>query len=213
MSIKIFKSETSMAIGAINIIKSELQKKEKISIAFSGGKTPIKFFQLLAKEDINWKDINIFLVDERWVPLDDHSSNYYMINMFLLKHIVIPNENIHYINYYSSIEISRKEYENNLLKYFKGSIIFDLIFLGVGSDGHTASIFEENESNLIDNIIITSSIRHPYKRISLGMNIINAAERKIFLFGPEKISILDSHHSKKLPVFKVVDPEFLSYTK
>ncbi len=97
--IKIFETEISMSIGAIDIIKSELQRKKKVSIAFSGGKTPITFFQLLAVDNINWKNINIFLVDERWVPLDHRDSNYGLINMFLLKHITIPGENIHHIDY------------------------------------------------------------------------------------------------------------------
>ncbi len=211
--IKIFESEISMAVSAIDIIKSELERKKKLSIAFSGGKTPIRFFQLLAAEDIKWENINIFLVDERWVPSDDLDSNYHMINMFLLKHITIPNENIHHIHYSSSIEISRREYENDLLEYFKGDIIFDLIFLGVGNDGHTASIFEKNEADLSDSVIVTSSRRHPHKRISIGISVINRAERKIFLLGPEKIMILESSISKDLPVFRVAAPEFLSYKK
>lgn len=211
--IKIFESERLMAIDAIDIIKFELKRKKKLSIAFSGGKTPIEFFQLLAAEDINWKNINIFLVDERWVPLDNSDSNYHMINIFLLKNITIPNENIHHIHYSSSIERSRKEYEDDLLKYFKGNIVFDLIFLGVGNDGHTASIFEKDEVDLSDNVIVTSSRRHSHRRISLGMSLINKAERKIFLSGPEKISVLESSISKDLPIFRVVDPEFLFYTK
>lgn len=211
--IKIFESERSMALNAVNIIKFELKRKKKLSIAFSGGKTPIRFFQLLAREDISWKNINVFLVDERWVPLDDPDSNYRMIRLFLLKNITIPNENIHHIHYSSSIEKSRKEYENDILKYFKGNIIFDLIFLGVGNDGHTASIFEKNEVDLSENVVVTSSRRHPHRRISLGMNVINRAERKIFLSGPEKISVIESSRSKDFPVSSVISPEFLSYTK
>lgn len=211
--IKIFKSERLMAIDAIDIIKFELERKKKLSIAFSGGKTPIKFFQLLAVEDINWKNINIFLVDERWVPLDNSDSNYQMINMFLLKNISIPNENIHHIHYSSSIERSREKYEDDLLKHFKGEIIFDLIFLGVGNDGHTASIFEKNEVDLLERVIVTSSRRHSHRRISLGMSLINRAKRKIFLLGPEKILVVESSVSKDLPISRVVDPEFLSYIK
>lgn len=211
--IKIFESEVSMVIKIIDIIKLESQKKGKLSIAFSGGKTPITLFKLLAINDINWENIHIFLVDERWVPLDDPSSNYCMINMFLLKNINIPNQNIHFIPYLSSIEKSRKEYKNDLLKYFKGDIVFDLIFLGIGSDGHTASIFEENEVNLVGDVILTSSKRHPYKRISLGMNIINNSKRKLFLMGPEKIPVIESSFFKRLPASNVVDPEFLSYIK
>lgn len=211
--IKIFESERSMAVRAVDIIKFELKRKKKLSIAFSGGKTPISFFQLLAVEDINWKNINIFLVDERWVPLDDPDSNYHMINIFLLKNIIIPNENIHHIHYSSSIERSRKRYENDLLKHFKGEIIFDLMFLGVGNDGHTASIFEKNEVDLSEDVIVTSNRRHPHRRISLGMSVINRAQRKIFLSGPEKIPIIKASISKDSPVSRVTAPEFLSYTK
>jgi len=213
ISIKIFESEKLMAIDAINIIKFELERTKKLDIAFSGGKTPIRFFQLLAIEDINWENINIFLVDERWVPLDNIDSNYNMINRFLLKNIKIPNENIHYIHYSSSIEQSRKEYEDDILKHFKGDIIFDLIFLGVGSDGHTASIFEKNEVDLPEDVIVTSSRRHPHERISFGISIINKAKRKIFLSGPEKILVIGSSMSKDFPISKVSNPEFLSYTK
>ncbi|UUV17083.1 6-phosphogluconolactonase [Fusobacteria bacterium ZRK30] len=211
--IKIFESERSMVLNAIDIIKFELKRKKKLSIAFSGGKTPIRLFQLLAAEDINWENINIFLVDERWVPLDDSDSNYHMINIFLLENITIPNENIHHIHYSSSIERSRKEYENDLLKHFKGEVTFDLIFLGVGNDGHTASIFEKNEVDLSEDVIVTCSRRHPHRRISLGMSLINRGERKIFLLGPEKIPVIESSKSKDLPVSRVTAPEFLSYIK
>ncbi|MGB6128253.1 MAG: 6-phosphogluconolactonase [Psychrilyobacter sp.] len=213
ISIKIFESEKLMAIDAINIIKFELERTKKLDIAFSGGKTPIRFFKLLAVEDIKWKNINIFLVDERWVPLDNIDSNYNMINRFLLQNIKIPSVNIHYIHYSSSIEQSEKEYENDILKHFKGDIIFDLIFLGVGNDGHTASIFEKNEVDLSENIIVTSSRRHSHERISFGMGIINKAKRKIFLLGIEKILIIGSSMSKEFPISKVKNPEFLSYKK
>jgi len=212
-SIKVLDSEISMFKNAIDIIKLELYRKKKISIAFSGGKTPIKLFELLALEDINWENINIFLVDERWVPLDHIDSNYGMIKKKLLENITIPSENIHHINYSPSIEKSKEKYEGDLLEYFQGDIVFDLIFLGVGNDGHTASIFEKKEVDILENVIITSSKRHPHRRISLGMGVINKSKRKIFLLGPKKLSIIDSPSYKKLPISKVISPEFFSYIK
>ena len=211
--IKIFESEMSMTIKIIDIIKLELKKKKYLSLAFSGGKTPIRLFKSLATSNINWENIHIFLVDERYVPLDHTDSNYCMINKFLLKYINIPIENIHPIPYLLSIEDSKKKYLSDIFQYFKDDIVFDIIFLGIGSDGHTASIFEENEVDLVEDVIITSSKRHPYKRISLGMNTINNSKRKIFLIGPEKIPIIKSSSFKNLPGSHVTDSQIFSYKK
>ena len=97
IDIKIFKTEFLMTQRAIKILKMELKKKGRLSVAFSGGKTPIHFFKLLALEGINWDNIDIFLVDERWVPLEHKDSNYSLINKLLLQNIPIPKENIHMI--------------------------------------------------------------------------------------------------------------------
>jgi 6-phosphogluconolactonase len=209
--LKIFDSEIKMNRKAIDIIRSELKKKEKISIGFSGGKTPISFFKLLALEkELPWDRINIFLVDERW----DKSGNdtlKKLITTYLLDKIKIPSENLNLIDYYDSIGITREKYAEKVFQNLKKMGDFDILFLGIGSDGHTASIFEVEECQLKGDVIINSSPRHPHIRISLGMRVINGAKRKIFLLGPEKQKLLEDRIDDKYPVSRVSNPEFLSF--
>jgi 6-phosphogluconolactonase len=208
---KIFETKDHMNRYAIDILKDISSKKKGSSIAFSGGKTPIDFFRALSsQDDINWKNIYIFLVDERYVPLDHKDSNYNSLKTNLLDKINIPKENIYNIPYLDTIDKSKKVYTKNLMRFFNNNIQFDLVFLGVGSDGHTASIFEVEETKLKDPVIITSSSRHPHHRISLGMEVINNSKNKVVLLGPEKHEII-LKKNKALPIFYVEDPLFISY--
>ena len=210
-NLKIFDSEIQMNKKAIHIIKDELKKKDEISIGFSGGKTPISFFKLLAlDEEIPWDRINIFLVDERWDKSGGDTLKK-LITTHLISKIKIPSKNLNLIDYYNSIGITREKYAKKVLQTLKNAGDFDILFLGVGTDGHTASIFEVEECDLEGDVIINSSPRHPHIRISLGMNIINGARRKIFLLGPEKQVLLSGKIDEKLPISKVINPEFLSF--
>ncbi|MGL5801036.1 MAG: 6-phosphogluconolactonase, partial [Cetobacterium sp.] len=126
---------------AIDIFKETTYGKDIVNIAFSGGRTPKEFFTKLSKEDIEWEKINIFLVDERFVPLDSNNSNYNLLKKNLLDKIDIPEKNIHKIEILKTPLDSKIDYEKRLLKYFKGDIRFDAVYLGIGEDGHTGSIF------------------------------------------------------------------------
>ena len=166
------------------IKKIKNTKKDKINIAFSGGSTPILMFEKLAKlTTLDWKDINIFLVDERYVNNSHQDSNYNMIKKHLLKNIEIPFQNIHHMNYQNNIEQSLKDYKDQLQKCFNFKNneipIFDIIHLGIGRDGHTASIFAPEQ---IDNSQLLS-ITHgeSFKRITFTFKIINKAKNIIFL--------------------------------
>ena len=211
-NIEIYDNECEMAKRGISIILEELSRKEKISVAFSGGKTPILFFKLLAKEKVDWKRIHVFLVDERLDPKGiDTLKN--LITENLLSQIDIPKENINLIDYYDSIDIVKDSYNQKLFNYFKENIKFDIIFLGVGDDGHTASLFEDSDIFLGGNLAITSSIRHQHSRLSLTMEVLNNSNRKIFMFGPKKIPLLDEIIKKRLPASRVENPEIISFKK
>jgi len=168
--------------------------KKYTNIAFSGGSTPILMFEKLAKlTKINWNNIHLFLVDERYVDKSDQDSNYRLINKHLISKIDIPKDNIHDIKYYQDIRKSLLAYKKDLKTHFnlKNNNVFpnfDLIHLGIGGDGHTASIFksEEGENGLLQ---ITQGKKHA--RITFTYNVINNAENIIFLVtGKKKETII-----------------------
>ncbi|TDT72428.1 6-phosphogluconolactonase [Hypnocyclicus thermotrophus] len=183
--------------------------KPLLNIALSGGNTPKKFFQLLSeKKEINWNNINIFIVDDRHVSLDSNDSNYNLIKSSLIDHINIPKENFHFIPYLKTLEESKEFYENDIVKFFNLSENeypnFDFILLGIGNDGHTASLFPENfNQNSIEITTVAKNInRINYDRVSLDLQTLNNSNYIVFLVsGKNKKEILQKvlKKDKKYP--------------
>lgn len=159
-------------------------------MALSGGSTPTLFFQKLAslpyRDSISWRHVNFFWVDERCVPPDHPNSNYGMTKQNLLDHISIPAKNVHRMLGENDPTVEAKRYANEievaLPIWHSGFPQFDWILLGMGSDGHTASIFPG--SNLLDENDICTVATNPetgQKRITLTMPVINHAKRVAFL--------------------------------
>lgn len=194
---------------AIDIFKETTYGKDVVNIAFSTDKTLKEFFTKLSKEDIDWEKINIFLVDEKFIPLDNNNSNYSLLKKNLLDKIEIPDKNIHKIDILKTPLDSRIAYEKKLLKYFKGNIKFDAIYLGIGEDGHTASIFSMDDIEVTEPTLITESSGHLYKRITLSMETINKAEKKIVITSKEKAEILEKLPKFKCPAFFIENPTVL----
>jgi len=120
----------------------------RFTVALSGGSTPKNLFKLLAglpAQDISWKQVYFFFGDERHVPPDDPESNFRMANETLLSKIPARPENVFRIHAEQDAETAAKDYEEQLVKFFNlqsGQFPrFDLIMLGLGPDGHTASLF------------------------------------------------------------------------
>jgi 6-phosphogluconolactonase len=192
------------------ILERALKKKGYFAAGLSGGKTPVHFYRRLAEWDRRpfWKRTHIFLVDERFLSFDDKESNYRMLRETLLQKLPIPQENIHPIpTGKASLEISATEYEKNLKKFFKVSIgqypEFDLILLGIGEDGHTASLFPGSHA-LSERIHLTAAVvldevRH--HRITLTLPVINQAEHVIFLVeGKNKAPVLRKIMNREDPL-------------
>jgi len=179
-----------------DIVKKIKNKKSgKINIAFSGGNTPILMFGKLAElTDLNWHDINIYLVDERYVRNNHKDSNYKLLKEHLIRHINIPDENVHYIKYLAEIKNSLKDYKKQIVQGFKfknekQNPEFDLIHLGIGADGHTASIFQPEKIDNNQLLAVTRGKR--YKRITFTYKILNNAKNILFLIaGKEKQEIV-----------------------
>ncbi|HXX81805.1 MAG TPA: 6-phosphogluconolactonase [Thermodesulfovibrionales bacterium] len=165
-----------------------IAEKGHFSAALSGGKTPTGFYQYLSGKYLQWKKTHLFLVDERFVPWDSPESNHRMLHENLLNRIQIPQENIHPIETgQSSPDISAKKYEEELRRFFRlnegGLPEFDLILLGIGEDGHTASLFSGTTA-----LKETKRLVVPARpgaalmdRISLTLSVINNAWNVVFL--------------------------------
>jgi len=180
--------------------KKAIAEKGYFTVALSGGKTPVRFYQKLAGWDGRpfWHRTHLFLVDERFLSFDDQDSNYGMLRETLFEKIPIPGGNIHPIPAEKgSLEISAEEYERDLKMFFKLSKgqhpVFDLILLGVGEEGHTASLFPGSEalSERIHSVAAFRLDESRHHRITLTLPVINHGEHVIFFVrGKNKAPIL-----------------------
>src|SRR5665647_807392 len=164
-----------------------LENKENIYIALSGGATPNLYLSKLVdprfSENIDWKRIHFFWVDERMVPPTDPNSNYRAIKEILFNKIAIPEENIHRIKgeIVPQLEVQRygNEILNNVGKKLNDLLEFDWILLGMGNDGHTASIFPNSElKDEFQKIVAVSKNPDTSQiRITMTESIINNADK------------------------------------
>jgi 6-phosphogluconolactonase len=129
--------------------KDSIERNGRFSVAVSGGSTPRAMHRLLGQGpylvEINWQRTDIFWVDERLVPFDDPASNFGAAKTDWLDKIPIPASQVHPMPGQRQPEVGAEEYQSELEKFFydrqSNFPIFDLIFLGIGTDGHTASLF------------------------------------------------------------------------
>ena len=161
--------------------------KSRFSFVLTGGNSPIKLYKHLAKErGIQWRNIDFFFGDERCVNKNSKHSNINMCKKNLLNKIPILNSQIYEINIKSkNLKKISQEYEKRIKKYFNGKkISFDLTLLGVGNDGHIASLFENNINNK-NKKNVDFVIKKDFKRITLTIKCINNS-KNIFLWAPGK---------------------------
>ena len=191
------------------ISEEAIERKGVFAAALSGGKTPVNFYQTLAENKgmLSWNKTHLFLVDERFLSFEDKDSNYRLLRNTLLDKIEISQENIHPIPTGSSTpQISARVYEEDLRIFFKLRSEqypeFDLILLGIGEDGHTASLFPGSpvlkERDSLAAAVILDEIKH--HRITLTLPVINHARQVVFLVsGKGKASVLKKVVSQKDP--------------
>jgi len=183
-----------------DISSLEVKKKGYFSVALSGGKTPETLFRKLAGgKAFPWGKSHVFMVDERFVPYESDENNYHMINRTLLCHVSISPKNVHPIlTSEISPETAAEKYEKDMVAYCKTLRAklprFDLILLGIGEDGHTASLFPGTPS-LNETKHWAVSVCPPdsskKKRITLTFPVINNAENIIFMVeGKKKAAII-----------------------
>ncbi len=178
----------------------------RFTVAVSGGSTPIRLFTLLGSkifaDKVDWSSVHFFWVDERCVPKDDKDSNFNGAWDSLLSHIPVPKTNIHRIKGEASPADGALEYESDLKGFFgaNGVPAFDLIFLGMGEDGHTASLFPSSDSLKESERLAVPVYVEKMKswRITLTLPVLNNAKSVVFLVtGKNKTDVLKEILDKK----------------
>jgi len=183
----------------VGVSRNSIATKKRFVVAISGGSTPRRFYTLLGSEtyrdQVDWQHVHFFWVDERCVPEEHEESNFRTAFDTLLSKIPIPDENIHRIRGGEDPDRAARDYEEEIKKFFgvSESPIFDLIILGTGEDGHTASLFPGSKSldekmRLAIPVYLEESRRN---RITLTLPVLNNADQILFLVtGPSKASVL-----------------------
>ncbi len=215
----IFKDKQAIAEAFAEYLAQQIEEAEDaFSIALSGGSTPKILFDHLAKaykDKVDWSKVKLFWGDERCVPPEDDESNYKMTKTHLLDHIEIPKENVFRIKGEEKPHIESTRYGQLLIGELPAQYQrpqFDLIILGMGEDGHTASIFP-NKIELMMSADLTAVAHHPQtnqQRITLTGPVINNAKRVCFLVTgaskAEKVKVILNRASgyKKYPAAHVL---------
>ena len=166
-------------------LNKRLKRKSRFSFVLTGGNSPIKLYRHLAKnKNIPWKKIDFFIGDERYVKENSKYSNIRMCRKHLLSKIRISNRQIYKITTnQKSIKKDAQDYENKIKKYFLNKkVIFDLVLLGIGQDGHIASLFKNN-INKKNNKNVSFVKRKDFSRITLTLKCINNS-KSVFLWAP-----------------------------
>ena len=206
--IKIFDTDGLVFKAAADLIlqlcERSIATKGTFTIALSGGNTPKKLYELLAQapyvKKINWKKIFVFWGDERCVPVYNEENNSHMASVALLSNVPIPKENIFPVPVNFEPSKAAARYEQMIKTFFKEKEPhFDLILLGLGEDGHTASLFPgtdilDEKKALVKQVY--SKEKNMY-RISFTIPLINDARHILFLVtGKEKSSIIGKLFAK-----------------
>jgi 6-phosphogluconolactonase len=193
----------------IDLANDAFTARGEFSLVLSGGSTPRPVYEELANRsgEVNWEHSFIFWGDERCVPPDHPESNYRMAKESLLDQIPIPDENIFRMLGEIDPQIAAQDYEGLLAAFFQNKEKrFDTVLLGIGEDGHTASLFPGTEA-LDETVKWVAANSHPSSdrsRLTLTYPALNAARQIIFLVaGGSKADVVTNviNNPEKKPAY------------
>lgn len=181
----------------VRLADEAIRDRGRFSVALSGGNTPQRVYELLSGprfgNKVDWGRVHVFWGDERCVPPDDPRSNARMIHSKLLDHVPLPSGHVHPIACADAPKDAARSYESLLRSFFGGAPGFDLVFLGLGTDGHTASLFPGTPAAREKERWVTEiySEKEGIYRVTLTAPIINQASTLAFIVsGAPKAAVL-----------------------
>lgn len=199
--IRIFNDLEELSRAAANLFIEQAERsiteRERFLIALNGGSTPTRLFQLLMtdyREKADWSKVYVFWGDERCVPPGDAGSSYGQARDILLSHVLIPDSNIHRIKGELGPAEASKDYSLTLKEFASPPLEwprFDLVYLGMGEDGHTASLFPGLPVDVSGPTMpITAHYQdRPANRVTLTPIVFNSARMIVFMATGEKKAI------------------------
>ncbi|MFI5335006.1 MAG: 6-phosphogluconolactonase [Chlamydiales bacterium] len=198
----------------LSTAETAIKKQGRFAVALSGGSTPHAIYQNLTKPEcmkrVDWSKVVLFWSDERAVPPAHPESNFHMAMQAGLAKLPIPSSNIFRMEAEKEIEKSAESYEKKIKTALKGAS-FDLMMLGVGEDGHTASLFPETDALTVEDRLVVANFIPQKKcwRMTLTFSCINQAEKIVlYVLGKNKQEIIfkifhPDEKSEALPVQRV----------
>jgi 6-phosphogluconolactonase len=162
-----------------------IAERGRFAVALAGGSTPKATYEVLARdhsEDVDWPNVHAFFGDERTVPPDHEDSNYRMAREALLDHV--PVGSVHRVRGELPPDEAAASYERDLGQFFGGEFpVLDLVMLGIGEDGHTASLFPETAAlEVTDRLAAANPVpKLDTTRLTLTVPVLNAAREVCFL--------------------------------
>jgi 6-phosphogluconolactonase len=188
------------------LTEAALQKDGPFVVALSGGSTPKRLYEILSgapfASRFPWDRVQLFFGDERFVPADDASNNYNMANTALLSHVPVPPANVHRMPTDGEPADAARRYERDLRTVYGGDTLepgrplFDVVLLGLGENGHTASLFPGTDVLEERDAWVGTCVPHdaPHTRLTLTYPAINSSRAVLFLVAG----------ASKAPVIKLV---------
>ncbi|HEY9874434.1 MAG TPA: 6-phosphogluconolactonase [Candidatus Obscuribacterales bacterium] len=167
-------------------IQSAISERGQFTIALSGGSTPKPLYEAIASQNLPWEKIHVFWGDERYVPPDHPDSNQGMARQAWLDRVNMPAANIHPMpTDEADPAVAASKHEEQLRDFFKVQVgefpVFDVILLGMGDDGHTASLFPHTEALQVRDRLVTVGNKDGQPRLTFTVPLINSARYVLFV--------------------------------
>ena len=193
MSVEVFDTPQDLAEAAAAAFAEKageaIAERGRFVVALAGGSTPEATYETLARDyadAVDWPRVHVFFGDERTVPPDHEDSNYRMAREALLDHV--PAGSVHPMRGELPPEEAAASYEDDLKEFFgEEPVVLDLVMLGIGEDGHTASLFPETSAlDVTDRLVVANPVlKLDTTRLTLTAPVLNAAREVFFLVAGE----------------------------
>ncbi len=187
LQIEIHPDRQALVHRALALVKERIQAaiaaRGTCAIALAGGSTPKPLYEALAEADLPWAQLQVFWGDERYVPVSDPSSNAGMAKTAWLDRVAIPTEQIHIMpTHFEQVADAAETYDQTVQRALNSTHpAFDIVLLGMGDDGHTASLFPHTAALQVSDRLITVGEKSGEPRLTFTAPLINRSRCVVFM--------------------------------